>query len=112
MQSIDSFNEFIKSVFTDDYGYNPTDYSNYIKLTIFERNNTRTIYGYYPNPLKQPWLLNSKELGDEPTAILNLNINKTLFEILPSDFLNKNSISESTLVDKYIIWNFRQQKFL
>ena len=112
IQSLDSFNEFIQRVFTDDFGYNPTHYSNYIKLTIFEENNVKTIYGYYPKPVKQPWLLDPKELGNEPTAILNLDINKTLFEILPSDFLNRNSISESALIDKYIIWNLRQQKLL
>tara|TARA_R110002074_G_scaffold226957_2_gene398540 strand:- start:8 stop:856 length:849 start_codon:yes stop_codon:yes gene_type:complete len=112
IQSLASFKIFIQNVFTDDYGYNPTDYSNFIKLNIFEKNNVRTIYGYYPNPVKQPWLLEPKELGKEPSAILNLDINKTLFEILPSDFLNRNSISESALIDKYIIWNFRQQKLL
>ncbi|WP_111681983.1 hypothetical protein [Winogradskyella tangerina] len=112
VQSLESFNQFIQKVFTNDYGYNPTDYSNYIRLTIFANNETRVINGYYPNPVKQPWLLEPKELGNEPTPILNLEINKTPFELLPSDFLNRNSISESALINIYIIWNLRQQKLL
>jgi len=112
VQSLESFKQFIQKVFTNEYGYNPTDYSNYIRLTIFENNETRVVNGYYPNPVKQPWLLEPKELGKEPIPILNLEINKTLFEILPSDFLNRSSISEPALIDKYIVWNLRQQKLL
>lgn len=108
VQSLKSFKQFIQKVFTNDYSYNPTDYSNYIRLTIFENNETLVVNGYYPNPVKQPWLLEPNELGKEPIPILNLEINKTLFDILPSDFLNRSSISETALIDKYIIWNLRQ----
>ncbi|MDY2587240.1 hypothetical protein [Winogradskyella aquimaris] len=62
IQSIKSFNKFIRKVFTNNYSYNPPDYSNYIQLTIFEKNNIRVINGYYPNPVRQPWLLEQKKM--------------------------------------------------
>lgn len=115
LQSSDTLKIYLNKRF-DRKGYLIiTDYSNTFNIWITTEKNNYHFEGKYPNPVKQPWYLfpdAKEELTDEnsPTAILNLEINKALIQVLPKNFLFTETISIKALVDDYMMWYFKRMK--
>lgn len=58
----------------------------------------------YPNVFKQPWYELYEDKEKFPRSLLNFDINKYLFAILPPNFRRKEDIDIPVLVDEYIKW--------
>lgn len=87
-----------------------TDYSNTINIWISTNESEYRFEGKYPNPIKQPWYYHSNTSQTFGQPILNLKINQSLSELLPKDFLLKETISNEALVNDYITWYFERRK--
>lgn len=109
--SLDTLKIYLKERF-DSTGYVMiTDYSNTININITTVNNVYRFEGKYPNPLKQPWYNHSDSTIDlSDRAVLNLDINISLDNILPNVFLLKKSISKEALIDDYLVWYFERRE--
>jgi hypothetical protein len=109
-KSIDTFNIYLTARF-DTSGYvMVTDYSNTINIWISTNKAEYRFEGKYPNPVKQPWYNHSDTSQTFGLAILNLEINQSLCELLPKDFLLKETISNEALVNDYITWYFERRE--
>lgn len=87
-----------------------TDYSNTINIWISTNKAEYRFEGKYPNPVKQPWYNHSDTSQTFGQAILNLKINQSLYDLLPKNFLLKETISNEALVNDYITWYFERRK--
>ncbi len=111
-RSIDSLKTYLQSRF-DTRGYTiVTDFSNVINIWISTTDLKYRFEGKYPNPIKQPWYNHSDTSHIFAEPILNLEINKFLTEIVPSNFLLISSISNKALFDDYIVWYFERRKII
>jgi len=111
-RSIDTLKTYLNYRF-DTQGYTMvTDVSNTINIWISTTDSEYRFEGKYPNPVKQPWYNHSDTSQFIATPILNLEINKSLMEILPNDFLLINTISNEALFDDYITWYFKRRKMI
>ena len=109
-KSIDTLKIYLTERF-DTSGYvMVTDYSNTINICISTNKAEYRFEGKYPNPVKQPWYNHSDTSQTFGLAILNLQINQSLCELLPKDFLLKETISNEALVNDYITWYFERRK--
>lgn len=109
-KSIDTLKIFLKERF-DTSGYvMVTDYSNTINIWVTTNTAEYRFEGKYPNPVKQPWYNHSDTSLTLGQPILNLKINQSLSELLPKDFLLKETISNEALVNDYITWYFERRK--
>jgi hypothetical protein len=109
-KSIDTLKIYLAERF-DTLGYViVTDYSNTINIWISTNKTEYRFEGKYPNPVKQPWYNHSDTSQSLGLAILNLEINHSLCELLPKDFLLKETISNEALVNDYINWYFERRK--
>jgi len=109
-KSIDTLKIYLSERF-DSSGYvMVTDYSNTINIWISTDKAEYRFEGKYPNPVKQPWYNHSDTTQTFGQAILNLEINKNLYELLPKDFLLKETISNEALVNDYITWYFERRE--
>ena len=87
-----------------------TDYSNTINIWISTDKAEYRFEGKYPNPIKQPWYNLGNTSQTFVQAILNLEINKSLYKLLPKNFLLKETISNEALVNDYITWYFERRE--
>ncbi len=109
--SIDSFKVYLLNRF-DAKGYVfVTDVSSTLNIKITTKDSIYRFEGKYPNPVMQPWYQHHNNIFDIQ-MILNLNINKELYDFLPSNFLLKEDISTEALVNDYIKWCFERRKFI
>jgi hypothetical protein len=109
-KSIDTLKIYLSERF-DSSGYVVvTDYSNTINIWISTDKSEYRFEGKYPNPIKQPWYNHSDTSQTFGQAILSLEINKSLCELLPKDFLLKETISNEALVNDYITWYFERRE--
>ena len=109
-KSIDTLKIYLKERF-DTSGYvMVTDYSNTINIWISTNTTEYRFEGKYPNPVKQPWYNHSDTSLTLGQPILNLKINQSLTELLPKDFLLKETISNEALVNDYITWYFERRE--
>jgi hypothetical protein len=109
-QSLDTLKIYLEERF-DSTGYVMiTDYSNTINVIISTTKKDYCFEGKYPNPLKQPWYNHSDTTDLLNSAILNLDINISLDNILPKDFLLRRSISKEALIDDYLVWYFERRE--
>ena len=100
-QQLDTFRCYLSQQF-DSTGYAMvTDYSNTIWITVKTEKEYYKFEGKYPNPVKQPWYDHTPKF---PRAILNLNINLNLEELLPPGFLMRKSITMDALLEDYVLW--------
>ena len=107
--SIDTLNTFLLENF-DTKGYAMvTDFASTFDLWITTSESKYWYEAKYPNTFKQPWYDHSDTSNIFPEIILNLDINKALTRILPSDFFLINTISENTLFESYIRWYFARR---
>ena len=107
-QSIDTFNIYLKNRFNNKLYIMVTDYSNSMNIWITTTTSEYRFEGKYPNPVKMPWY-NKNSISN---PILNLNINKSLENILPKGFLLRKSITIEALVDDYIEWYFKRRDMI
>lgn len=108
--SIDTLKVYLSERF-DTSGYViVTDYSNTINIWISTAINKYRFEGKYPNPVKQPWYNHSDTSNTLGQPILNLKINQSLSELMPTDFLLKETISNESLVNDYITWYFERRE--
>lgn len=111
-KSMDTLKIYLEERF-DTLGYMMvTDVSNTINIWISTAQAEYQFEGKYPNPIKQPWYNHSDTSQIFPQAILNLEINQCLYELLPEDFLLKKTISNEALVDDYISWYFERRDMI
>lgn len=109
-KSMDTLKIYLSERF-DTSGYViVTDYSNTINIWISTNKTEYRFEGKYPNPIKQPWYNHSDTSQTFGQPILNLKINQSLSELLPKDFLLKETISNEALVYDYINWYFERRK--
>lgn len=109
-ESMDSLKIYLLERF-DTSGYViVTDYSNTSNIWISTNKKEYRFEGKYPNSIKQPWYNHSDTSQDIGFAILNLKINQSLCNLLPKDFLLKETISNEALVNDYITWYFERRK--
>lgn len=109
-KSMDTLKIYLSERF-DTSGYvMVTDYSNTINIWISTNKTEYRFEGKYPNPIKQPWYNHSDTSQTFGQPILNLKINQSLSELLPKDFLLKESISNEALVNDYITWYFERRE--
>lgn len=109
-KSMDSVKKYLIERF-DTTGYTVvTDCRNTIDIWIKTNQVEHRFEGKYPNPIKQPWYSSIDTMQFQRAPILNLNINQTLSELLPENFLLKETISNEALVIDYIIWYFEKRK--
>jgi hypothetical protein len=109
-QSLDTLKIYLSERF-DSAGYVMiTDYSNTINVIVSTTKKEYRFEGKYPNPLKQPWYNYSDTTDLLNSAILNLDINISLDNILPNDFLLRKSISKEALIDDYLVWYFERRE--
>lgn len=111
-QSYDSLKLYL-SIRFDTIGYSMiTDYSNLICIRIVTNKSNIQFEGKYPNPLKQPWYNYAGTSFAHLKKVLNLNINFSLDELLPKNFLLKDSISKEAFINDYITWYFERRGIL
>ncbi len=109
-KSMDTLKIYLSKRF-DSSGYvMVTDYSNTINIWISTNKAEYRFEGKYPNPVKQPWYNHSDTSQTFGQPILNLKINQSLSELLPKDFLLKETISNEALVNDYITWYFERRE--
>jgi hypothetical protein len=109
-KSMDTLKIYLKERF-DTSGYViVTDYSNTINIWISTSTAEYRFEGKYPNPVKQPWYNHSDTSLTLEEPILNLKINQSLSELLPKNFLLKETISNEALVNDYITWYFERRE--
>jgi len=109
-KSIDTLKIYLSERF-DTLGYPMiTDYSNTINIWVSTDKSEYRFEGKYPNPIKQPWYNHSDTSQTFGQAILNLEINQTLSNLLPKDFLLKETVSNEALVNDYITWYFERRE--
>ncbi|MEZ4894657.1 MAG: hypothetical protein R2778_16800 [Saprospiraceae bacterium] len=103
-KSIDTLKIYLSERF-DTAGYvMVTDYSNTINICISTNEAEYRFEGKYPNPIRQPWYNHSDTSQSFGQGMLNLMINQSLYELLPKNFLLKETISYEALVNDYITW--------
>lgn len=111
-KSIDTLKLYLSERF-DTSGYILTfDYTNTINVTVVTNQMEYKFEGRYPNAIKQPWHNLSDSSQDFVPSILNLEINRSLYSLLPSGFLLKESISNEALVNDYITWFFERNEYI
>lgn len=109
-KSIDTLKIYLKERF-DTSGYEiVTDYSNSINISISTQKAAYRFEGKNPNPVKQPWYNLTDTSQAFNRTILNLEVNQSLCELLPKEFLLKETISNEALADDYITWYFERRK--
>lgn len=109
-RSMDTLNIYLSERF-DTSGYvMVTDYTNTINIWISTNKAEYRFEGKYPNPVKQPWYNHSDTSQTFGQPILDLRINQSLSELLPKDFLLKETISNEALVNDYITWYFERRE--
>ena len=109
-KSIDTLKIYLTERF-DTSGYPMiTDYSNTINIWISTNQSGFRYEGKYPNPIKQPWYDHSDTSKVFGQPVLNLKINQALVNLLPDDFLLKETISDEALVNDYVTWYFERRK--
>jgi hypothetical protein len=109
-QSTDSLNVYLMSQFNEKGYVFVTDVSNTINIWISTTQSQYRFEGKYPNESKQPWYNHNPISVDNRTTVLNFQVNQSLIQLLPADFLLMNSISNEELFHNYITWYFERQK--
>lgn len=112
-QSVDTFKVFLTENYQieENSGYVMiTDFASVIEIHLKCKEKNFRFQGKYPNPLRQPWYNLTDWESIEMKSISNLNINLNLYELLPKNFLNRESISTQKLMDDYILWYFKRRE--
>lgn len=111
-QSIDTFNLFLRDDFNITRPLNknkiresPIDGPIAFDVEIITNKSTYRYRGGTPNPYVRNWY----NINESYSSILNFFINTSLIEILPKDFLAIETISNKTLVDRYIEWYLKRR---
>lgn len=108
-QSIDTFQVYLTHKFDTTFRSFVTDYTNRITIKIITTYSEFNYVGEYPNPAKQPWYNQSDTSNFLGSPVLNFNINQCLLELLPTNFLLRNSLSLDVVYYDYINWYFERR---
>lgn len=81
-----------------------TDYANTIWLWVSTPTAEYRFEGKHPNPVKQPWYNHGDTTQFFAKPVLNLDINSSVYDLLPKRFLLRRSISTEALAEDYITW--------
>ena len=102
--SLTMFEEYFSNRFQENKFVYVADYQEEIKIKIVSGNNTVFFTAKYPNPVKQPWYFCSNGCEAESIEVIDLYINRFLENILPDDFLVKDSFTRKAIVRDYVTW--------
>ncbi len=111
--NIDTFNLFLKYEFVFyPYPVFEVGYWNFIKFFIKTNKAKYSFESTYNYTYRQPW--NEIVTGDSTyyRSILNFELNEQIVKILPSDFLNINSLKKEILYYRYLVWYIERKGIL
>lgn len=108
-QSIDTLKVYLSEQFyKTDYGTVNNAWSIF-NIWISTDSLEHRFEGKYPNPVKQPWYNHSAYSSTLAEIVPNLNINQSLYKLLPRGFLLKETITTKALAADFITWYFRRR---
>jgi len=105
-RSVDTLKIYLNKRFGSSGWPMMTHFTNTMDIWIKSKNINVGYEGKGLNPVRQPWYISDdlQVSGTPLQFIVNLDVNASLYDLLPQRFLHRESISEKALAEDYIRW--------